>query len=149
MSYYIGTSPSDVLNGFIKRYFYGLRRNDDGELFLVQIDQLRGGDENIIVVNDLGIAEENYPDFEEGIDFLDGIDADHDIVYPNLRYPQIKWENRALLYYIDPETGFFIQRISEAYEYPQNVSSPAYGDPGYADEDIVRGKENSSQGVGN
>ena len=34
MSYYIGTSPSEVLGGFIKRYFYGLRRNDDGELFL-------------------------------------------------------------------------------------------------------------------
>lgn len=47
MTYYIGTSPTDVINGFIKRYMYGLRRNDDGELFLVKIDQLSGGDENI------------------------------------------------------------------------------------------------------
>jgi hypothetical protein len=128
MSYYIGTTPTDVVNGFIKRYFYGLRRNDDGELFLVQLDQLRGGDENIVVVNDLGIAEENFPDFEEGIDFLDGIDLNKNVVYPNLRYPQIKWENRSLLYYIDQDTGFFVQRISEAYSYPENISSPGYGE---------------------
>ena len=30
MSHYIGSNPTDVANGFIKRYFYGLRRNDDG-----------------------------------------------------------------------------------------------------------------------
>ena len=88
MSYYIGTSPSEVQSGFIKRYFYGLRRNDDGELFLVVVDQLRGGDENVVIVNDLGVAEDNYPDFEEGIDVLDGIDINKDVLYPNLRYPQ-------------------------------------------------------------
>jgi hypothetical protein len=88
MTYYIGTSPTDVINGFIKRYMYGLRRNDDGELFLVKIDQLSGGDENIAIINDIGIAAENYLDFEEGIDYLAGI----------------------------------------SYVYPQNISSPAYGD---------------------
>ncbi len=135
MAYYIGTTPQDVLDGFIKRYFYGLRRNNDGELFLVQIDQLRGGNENVVVVNDLGISSENYPDFEEGIDFLDGIDANHDVVYPNVRYPQFKWENRSLLYYIEPETGFFVQRISEAYDYPTGVSTAAYGEG--QDENVI------------
>lgn len=144
MSYYIGTDPQSVLDGFIKRYFYGLRRNDDGELFLVQVDQLRGGDENVVVVNNLGVAQDNYPDFEEGIDFLDGITLDHTVLYPNLRYQQFKWEGRALLYYIDQDTGFFVQRISEAYPYPENVSSPAYGDGD--DSQILTG--NSSQGVG-
>lgn len=128
MTYYIGTSPSEVQAGFIKRYFYGLRRNDDGELFFVVVDQLRGGDDNVIVINDLGIEEENFPDFEEGIDFLDGLDEDGTIRYPNLRYPQMKWENRSLLYYINQDTGQFIQRISEAYDYPTGVSSPAYGE---------------------
>ena len=127
MSYYIGTTPAEVAAGFIKRYFYGLRRNEDGELFLVVLDQLRGGDTNVVIVNDLGIASENYPDFEEGIDFLDGIDVDHNQIYPNLRYQQFKWENRSLLYYIEQETGFFVQRISEAYDYQTNVSSPGYG----------------------
>lgn len=127
MSYYIGTTPAEVAAGFIKRYFYGLRRNEDGELFLVVLDQLRGGDQNVVIVNDLGIASENYPDFEEGIDFLDGIDVDHEQLYPNLRYQQFKWENRSLLYYIEEDTGFFVQRISEAYEYPDKVSTPGYG----------------------
>lgn len=128
MSYYIGTTPAEVAAGFIKRYFYGLRRNEDGELFLVVLDQLRGGEQNVVIVNDLGIASENYPDFEEGIDFLDGIDVDHEQIYPNLRYQQFKWENRSLLYYIEEETGFFVQRISEAYEYPDKVSTPGYGE---------------------
>lgn len=128
MSYFIGNTPEQTANGFIKRYFYGLRRNDDGELFLVRVDQLQGGDENVVVINDLGIEEENFPDFEEGIDFLDGIDADGNVVYPNLRYPQIKWDGRSLIYYIDPATGFFIQRISEGYEFDENVSSPGYGE---------------------
>lgn len=127
MSYYIGTTPAEVAAGFIKRYFYGLRRNEDGELFLVVLDQLRGGEQNVVIVNDLGVAAENYPDFEEGIDFLDGIDVDHEQLYPNLRYQQFKWENRSLLYYIEDETGFFVQRISEAYEYPDKVSTPGYG----------------------
>lgn len=128
MSYYIGTTPNDVSSGFIKRYFYGLRRNEDGELFLQVLDQLRGGGENVVIVNDLGVASENYPDFEEGIDFLDGIDVEHEQLYPNLRYQQFKWENRSLLYYIEDDTGFFVQRISEAYDYPEKVSSPAYGE---------------------
>ena len=128
MTYYIGTSPTDVVNSFIKRYFYGLRRNDNGELFLVKLDQLGGGDDNIVIVNDIGVAAENYLDFEEGIDYLSGIDEDHQIVNDNLRYPQFKWDGRSLQYFIDPVDGQFIQRISEAYVYPDNISTPAYGD---------------------
>lgn len=125
MSHYIGNSPSAIIDGFIKRYFYGLRRNDDGELFLIRVDQLRGGEE-VAVINDIGVGENNYPDFEEGIDFLEGLDANHDIVYENLRYPQIKWDGRLLTYYIDPADGQFIVRISEDYQYPENISGPGY-----------------------
>lgn len=128
MSYFIGNTPEQTAAGFIKRYFYGLRRNDDGELFLARVDQLQGGDENITVINDLGIEEENFPDFEEGIDFLDGVDSDGNVVYPNLRYPQIKWDGRSLIYYIEQDTGFFVQRISEGYVFPENISSPGYGE---------------------
>ena len=39
MSHYIGNSPESIIQGFIKQYFYGMRRNDDGELFLVRQDQ--------------------------------------------------------------------------------------------------------------
>lgn len=126
MSYYIGNNPQDVLNGVIKRYIYGLRRNDDGELFLKRSDQLGGGEDNIMVINDIGDGENNFPDFEEGIDFLGGIDENHDILYENLRYPQFKWDGRSILYYIDDNDGQFILRISEGYEYPTGISAEGY-----------------------
>ena len=124
MSHYIGNNPDSIINGFIKRYYYGMRRNDDGELFLIRVDQLSG--EGTAVINDIGVGENNFPDFEEGIDYLEGIDADHDIVYENLRYPQIKWDGRLLTYYVDPVDGQFIVRISEDYAYPENISGPGY-----------------------
>ena len=121
MSHYIGNNPGAIVQGFIKQYFYGMRRNDDGELFLLRVDQLSG--QGTATINDVGIGENNYPDFEEGIDFLEGIDANHDIVYENLRYQQIKWDGRLLTYYIDPADGQFIVRISEDYVYPDNIST--------------------------
>lgn len=128
MTYYVGNNAQDVLNGLIKRYFYGLRRNRDGELFVTRADQLQGGDENTVVINDVGVAAENFPDFEEGIDFFEGVDEDHEIIYDNLRYQQIKWDGRSLTYYIDPVDGQLIVRISEGYVYPENISSPGYGE---------------------
>ena len=124
MSYYIGNTPGSIVDGFIKQYFYGLRRNDDGELFLIRQDQLSG--EGTVTINDIGIGDNNFPDFEEGIDYLEGINANHEIVYKNLRYPQIKWDGRLLTYYIDPTDGQFIVRISEDYVYPENISGPGY-----------------------
>jgi len=124
MSHYIGNNPEAIIAGFIKRYFYGLRRNEDGELFLIRIDQLSG--DGTAVINDIGVGENNFPDFEEGIDYLEGIDANHDIVYENLRYQQLKWDGRLLTYYIDPVDGQFIVRISQDYIYPENISGPGY-----------------------
>ena len=124
MSHYIGNNPESIVQGFIKQYFYGMRRNEDGELFLLRVDQLSG--QGTATINDIGVGENNYPDFEEGIDFLEGIDANHDIVYENLRYQQIKWDGRLLTYYIDPTDGQFIVRISEDYVYPDNISGPGY-----------------------
>src|SRR5210317_344127 len=128
MTHYVGNTPQDVLAGIIKRYFYGIRRNIDGELFLIRSDQLAAGQDNPVVINDIGEAEDNFPDFEEGIDFLDGIDEDHNIVYENLRYPQIKWEGRSITYFIDPESGEFTLRVSEGYDFPDDIASPAYGE---------------------
>ena len=125
MSYYIGTSPTDVIGSFIKRYFYGMRRNDDGELFLIVADQLAGNQDSV-TINELGIAEDNFLDFEEGIDFLDGIDANHNIVYKNLRYQQIRWDDRSLVYYVEPNTGQFVQRVTETYVYPDDISGTGY-----------------------
>jgi hypothetical protein len=124
MTYYVGNNPETIINGFIKRYFYGLRRNDDGELFLIRQDQLSG--QGTATINDIGVGENNFLDFEEGIDFLEGLDTNHDIVYENLRYPQIKWDGRLLTYYVDPVDGQFIVRISEDYQYPDGISGPGF-----------------------
>jgi hypothetical protein len=137
MTHYVGSNPQDVLNGIIKRYFYGMRRNNDGELFLVRIDQLQTSEGNTITINELGDAAENFPDFEEGIDFLDGVDEDHNIVYDNLRYPQIKWDGRSLLYYIEQNTGQFVQRISEGYIYPTGHTSPGYDEAGTDNQTVI------------
>jgi len=123
MTYYVGNDPKSILDGFVKRYFYGLRRNDDGELFLVRVDQLASGDENVVIINNEASSEENFPDFEEGIDFLDGVDVDHNVVYDNLKYPQLRWDGRFLLYYIEPETGQFVQVINGSYDFEQGISS--------------------------
>lgn len=124
MSYYIGTNPTDVINSFISRYFYGLRRNNDGEIFFTQVDQLSGV-ENSITINDLGPVEDNFPYFEEGIDYLDGIDVDHNVEYKNLRYPQMLWDGRYLQYYIDDE-GMLTVLINKGYNYPEGISAPGY-----------------------
>ena len=136
MTHYVGNTPQDVLAGIIKRYFYGIRRNIDGELFLIRSDQLAAGLDNPVVINDIGESEDNFPDFEEGIDFLDGIDEDHKIVYENLRYPQIKWEGRSITYFIDEASGEFTLRVSEGYDFPTNISSPGYGE--VADNQVIK-----------
>lgn len=124
MSYFIGITPTDINNSFQKRYFYGLRRNEDGELFFIFMDQLGNTDDELII-NEIGVGEENYPNFEEGIDFLEGITSDHEINYANLRYPQMKWDDRFLLYYVDDDGRLSI-RINKNYVYPDGVSAEGY-----------------------
>ena len=59
-SFYVGPNPSDLIfDGLGERFFYGLRRTDDGELFLAKIDQL-GSDS--LVINKSGDPVKNYPD---------------------------------------------------------------------------------------
>ena len=118
MTQYIGNSPTDVLNGFIKRYFYGLRRTDDGELFLVKVDMLKANDS--VQINKEGDPTQNYEDFEQGQDFYEGRNVNHEKVYTNLNYEQFRWDNRSMLYYID-ESGNLVARVNEGYTYPTGV----------------------------
>lgn len=119
-SYYLGTSPDEAL-GDSPRYWYALRRNDDGELFLFRSDQLK--DKDSIELNTPGKMEENFEDFEPGIDYFEGITEDHEIEYDNLVWVQYRWDNRNMLYYIGPEEGRLIQRINQGYVYPEGISS--------------------------
>jgi len=117
---YTGFTP-DQINGAVQdRFFYGLRRTDDGELFLSKADQLKN--EDTITVNNPGDPTQNYPSFEEGQDFYEGRDVNHDIVYKNLNYEQFRWDDRNIQYYVNSE-GELIARINQNYTYDDNSSS--------------------------
>lgn len=120
-TFYVGQSAELMIGLAGKtRYFYGLRRNDDGELFLVKIDQLV--DLDSIEINKPGDPQENYPDFEEGFDFYDGRNSDHELSFENLNYEQYKWDGRSMFYYVD-SAGQLVQRTNQGYSYPTNISS--------------------------
>ena len=118
-NYYLGTTPQEAL-GNSPRYFYAMRKNEDGELFLVRSDQLI--DTDSIELNISGTTEETFEDFEAGVDFFDGIDADHNVQYDNLKYPQYKWDQRPIFYYIDSQ-GQLVMRINRNYTYALGISS--------------------------
>jgi hypothetical protein len=119
-TYYLGTSPDEAL-GDSPRYWYALRRNEDGELFLLRSDQLK--DKDSIELNLPGDPAENFEDFEPGIDYFDGITADHEVEYDNLVWTQYRWDNRNMLYYVGQDEGRLIQRINQGYTYPTGTSS--------------------------
>ena len=118
-NYYLGTTPTQSL-GDSPRYWYALRRNDDGELFVVRSDQL--SDFTNYDINVPGDPAENFEDFETGIDFFDGIDTDHEPEYANMLYTQYRWDNRSMFYYVNGQ-GQLVQRLFRSYNYPDGVSS--------------------------
>lgn len=118
-NYYLGQSPQEAL-GDSPRFWYALRRNDDGELFLLRSDQLK--DKDAVELNAPGNPNENFEEFEPGIDYLEGITEDHEIEFENLIWVQYRWDNRNMLYYIDAN-GQLIQRINQGYTYPVGTSS--------------------------
>ena len=118
-NYYLGRSPEETL-GDSPRYWYALRRNEDGELYIVRSDQVL--DKEAYQLNIPGPPEENFEDFEPGVDFFDGIDAEHEPSYNNMYYPQYRWDNRSIFYYVDAE-GLLIQRINQGYVYPSGIST--------------------------
>ena len=118
-TYYLGTTPIEGL-GDSPRYWYALRRNDDGELFLVRSDQII--DRDAYELNIPGPSEEDFEDFEVGIDFFEGLDEQHELLNKNMFYPQYKWDNRSLFYYVNDE-GMFVVRINKGYAYPNGISS--------------------------
>jgi hypothetical protein len=117
-NYYLGTSPADVL-GNDPRYFYALRKNADGSLFFTKNDQLI--ENEVLEINLSGNVEENYNDFESGVDFFEGINVNHEIMFKNLKYPQYRWDNRSILYFIDEE-GQLVARINRGYNYQDGLS---------------------------
>lgn len=118
-NYYFGRDPVETL-GESPRYFYAVRRNQDGELFLVRSDQIK--DDDSYVINVTGDPADNFEDFEVGIDFFEGTLQDHEPAYDNLKYTQYRWDDRSIFYYVDSD-GQFVQRINQGLTYPSGISS--------------------------
>ena len=119
-SFYQGTEVGTLLKTVKgSRFFYGLRRTDEGDLYLIKSDQLKATDG--VQLNKTGDPTENYPDFQRGIEFFEGRDEEHNTSYGNLRYEQFRWDDRNLIYYVDGE-GNLIVRINQNYDFPDGVS---------------------------
>jgi len=118
-NYYLGRDPVETL-GQSPRYWYALRRNVDGELFIVRSDQVT--DKESYELNLPGAPTDNFEDFEPGVDFFDGVADDHEPVYDNLKYTQYRWDDRSIFYYVDSQ-GMLVQRINQGYTYPTGIST--------------------------
>ena len=117
MTYYVGNeySLSDILGEGNPRYFYGLRRAEDGTLYFNKVDQLNSVAS--IAVNVPGPNSGNFENFEYGVDFFDGrLATDHSRPYPNLYFDQYRWDNKNCYYYLDTQ-GQLVVRINQAYTY--------------------------------
>ena len=119
MSYIGQLSIADILGSDNPRYFYGLRRVDggvdDGAIYFGRLDQLT--ETASITVNNPGSSNQNFEDFEYGVDFFDGrSELNHSRPYPNLKYDQFRWDNKNCYYYIDAD-GELVVRINQPYSY--------------------------------
>jgi hypothetical protein len=119
MSYIGQLSIADILGADNPRYFYGLRRVDggvdDGAVYFGRLDQLT--ENSAITVNTPGSSNQNFEDFEYGVDFFDGrSEMDHSRPYANLKYDQFRWDNKNCYYYIDAD-GELVVRINQPYSY--------------------------------
>lgn len=116
--YYIGQQNNidELLGAGQPRFFYALRRTDDGEVYFAKIDQLK--DFDAITVNNPGAASGDFANFEYGVDFFDGrTEEDHSRPYNNLQWDQYRWDNKNIFYYIN-DNGEFVVRINQGYTYP-------------------------------
>ena len=112
-NYYLGVDPLSRL-GDSPRFFYGLRKNANGSIFLQRVDQMKG--EGSVEINYPGDEAGNYTDFEVGVDFFEGIDINHNEVFDNLKYQQYRWDDRAIFYYIDDD-GQLVAKINQSHNY--------------------------------
>jgi hypothetical protein len=120
MSNYVGISPDLIYSAVKNRFFYGLRRTDNGELFLGKADQLKKDDS--ISINKPGDFSENYPNYKEGQGFYEGRNIKHEVIYKNLNYEQYRWDDRNIYYYVNEE-GELVASVNQRFTYDDNSSS--------------------------
>ena len=116
-NYQFGGNKDSVF-GDTPIYLYALRRTDNGEVYFARVDQLSQTDS--IQINNEGTADGNFYEFETGADFFEGRDTQHNLVYDNLNYEQMRWDDRDIFYYIDND-GNLVARVNAKYTYPTGI----------------------------
>ena len=120
MSNYIGQNPDQIVAAVTNRFFYGLRRTENGELFLGKLDQM---DANAnIQINKPGDNSNDFDQFEEGSNFFEGRDVNHELVYSNLNYEQYRWGDKNIWYYVNSD-GELVAKINTKHVYDDNSST--------------------------
>jgi hypothetical protein len=83
------------------------------------VDQLK--DDDTITINQPGLTENDFTEFEYGVDFFEGrLEEDHSRPFDNLQWDQYRWDERNMFYYID-NNGEFVVRINKAFIYPPEL----------------------------
>jgi hypothetical protein len=119
MTYYIGNQDTSALLGPNNpRYYYALRRTEEGDLYFTRFDQLLGNDE--IIINNIGLAEDDFTEFEVGVDYFDGRTTEHVRLDTNLSPDQYRWDSRSIYYYLNEE-GELVARVNQTRSYPTDV----------------------------
>lgn len=113
-TYFFGRSQDELLGG-APRYLYALRRTDEGELFFSRVDQLSKLDS--IQINEPADRDEDFTEFEIGVDFFEGRNVFHELVFDNLNYEQYRWDDRNIYYYLN-DNGELVARVGQKYTYP-------------------------------
>lgn len=121
--YYVGNDPDQQIQQLgVERYFYALRKDEEGYLYLFKLDQLTG-QEDVFQLNKIGDdPSKDYQNFQYGVDFFDGRLESHEIDpnIENVNWEQWRWDSRNIFYYIN-DNGEFVVRINQPYAYPANL----------------------------
>jgi hypothetical protein len=110
-TYVLGKTIADFSNSS-DTYIFALRRNEDGELFLLKTNLNETSEDIKLFGNEIPVDFQSM-DFP-GDDYFEGRAADHTLENPieDVKYEQWKWVNRTQSYYIDAD-GYFTLAIGE------------------------------------
>ncbi len=104
-------------------YFYGINRNDsDGFITLYKVDV--NENDGQVPIQSPGIEAPGsrlFDEFEVGVDFFNGRDIEHNLVYDNLICEQYRWDSKNAYYFIDDE-GNLCVRINYPYQYAEGAT---------------------------
>tara|TARA_B100000676_G_C18029879_1_gene817979 strand:+ start:1346 stop:1747 length:402 start_codon:yes stop_codon:yes gene_type:complete len=115
---FVGQAPLE--GDTSERYFYALRRDDDGQLFIAKVDKASPTD--VIQINRPGGVDGNYTEFQAGESFFEGRNPNHVLVFDNLVFEQMRWDDQNIYYYINDE-GEVVLRVNTRYTYPEGTAS--------------------------